>query len=182
MRALLVLAGALGARAQLPQTPPPPPSAPPNAWQQLLRARRLLSPACAGCVARCASQIAGNALSQPAMRAATMFGYRHLFWNEQKECAEFGEGLGLVFRNLQLWHVAALYGHFYLQCTPLCHKQCPYWGQRGKQAEALSRRERPRQPPNWFYTLGPSYAWEHSFAATKREEELDAARDASGLG
>jgi hypothetical protein len=156
---LLLTAGC--ARAQAPSGP----------VQQLLLARRLLSPACVGCVSQCATQSVGEALSQPAMRAVTMFGFRHLFWNEQKECAEFGEGLALVFRNMQLWHVVALFAHFYLQCTRECHSQCPYWGKRGKIAAALHRRER-EYSSDWVYKLGPSYAWEHRFAAQKRQEEL----------
>lgn len=173
MRSLLILAGALGARAQVPQAVAPVPT-PPGILHHLLRARQLVSPACVGCVSQCASLMLGEALSQPAMRAITMFGYRHLFWNEQKECAEFGEGLSLIFRNLQLWHVGALFAHFYLQCTGLCYKQCPYWGKAGKRAEALIRRERQSKAPDWFYKLGPSYAWEHRFAANKREEALAA--------
>ncbi|KAJ1632441.1 hypothetical protein T492DRAFT_988793 [Pavlovales sp. CCMP2436] len=167
MRLVIVLAYAVGARAQVAQAPAPGP------WQQLRRAQQLVSPGCVGCVSQCASQNVGTALAQPAMRAITMFGYRHLFWNEQKECAEFGEGVGLVFRNLQLWHVGALFAHFYLQCARECHKTCPYWGQRGKVAAALSRREESRSP-DWVYKLGPSYAWEHRFAKQKLEEEREA--------
>lgn len=171
--ALLLLAGAMSARAQSARAADTRAAAGP--LQHLRRAQQLVSPGCVGCVSQCASSMVGDALSQPAMRAVTMFGYRHLFWNEQKECAEFGEGLSLVFRNLQLWHVAALFAHFYLQCAGTCHAQCPYWGQRGRQAEAFARRERARQPPDWFYKLGPSYAWEHRFAANKRAEEEGAA-------
>ena len=98
-----------------------------------------------------------------------MFGYRHLFWNDKKECAEFGEGLGLIFRNLRLWHVGALFGHFYLNCVDVCHRKCPYWGVHAKRAAALGRRE--QHSADWVYKLGSSYAWEHRFAAQKRDEE-----------
>jgi hypothetical protein len=161
-----VLAAACsGTRAQTSRAVPP--AAGP--LQQLARAQQLLSPTCVGCVSQCASQIIGESMSQPAMRAITMFGYRHLFWNDEKECAEFGEGLSLVFKNLQLWHVVVLFTHFYLQCTNACHSKCPYWGQRGKVAVARGRKEL-ESSADWVYKLGPSFAWEQRFAQRKREE------------
>lgn len=171
----LMLAAAGACRAQAPpgsagaayarSTPATPAAGP---FAQLLKARRLLSPPCVGCVTQCATATASETFSQPAMRAVGMFAFRHLFWNEAKECAEFGEGLALVFRNLRLWHLAAVFANFYSQCVDACYRQCPYWGVRAKRAARLLAAE--EQSHDWAYKIGPSYAWEERFAEQKLGE------------
>lgn len=166
MARALVLLGAL--IVEQSQAAPPANNAPeadaPKVWE-------LVSPKCVGCVSRCAGAVVGRTFSQPTTRAATMFAFRHLFWDDSKQCAELGEGLGLIFRNLRLWHLGVAYGHFYLECTELCHDKCPYWGRRGRIAKRLQTANRREAPSSaWAYNIQPSYAWEKQYAERKRAE------------